>query len=152
MHSQMQHVLNRARGDGSVQRGEHKVACVGGADSCDCCLGVANFPNHNYIRRLPQDAPQQLGKVDPDFGNPYNDIGAYLIEKGRFEEALEWLNKATKAPRYESTCYAHYNLGKVYEHQGNWFRAIQSYEESLKDNSQYTLAQKALKRVQAKLN
>ena len=25
--------------------------------------------------------------VDPDFGNPYNDIGAYLIELGRDEEA-----------------------------------------------------------------
>src|SRR6266403_1179755 len=27
--------------------------------------------------------------LDPEFGNPYNDIGAYLIELGRFEEALE---------------------------------------------------------------
>jgi tetratricopeptide (TPR) repeat protein len=27
-------------------------------------------------------------KVDPDFGNPYNDIGAYLIEQGKFDEAI----------------------------------------------------------------
>src|SRR5215813_15317058 len=27
---------------------------------------------------------------DPDFGNPYNDIGAYLIEKGEFDEAIPW--------------------------------------------------------------
>src|SRR5690348_16552079 len=26
--------------------------------------------------------------VDPDFGNPYNDIGAYLIEQGRPHEAI----------------------------------------------------------------
>src|SRR5256885_11051849 len=27
-------------------------------------------------------------EIDPDFGNPYNDIGAYLIEMGRSEEAV----------------------------------------------------------------
>ena len=32
--------------------------------------------------------------VDPDFGNPYNDIGAYLIELGREEEAVTWLERA----------------------------------------------------------
>jgi len=26
--------------------------------------------------------------LDPDFGNPYNDIGAYLIELGQFDEAI----------------------------------------------------------------
>ena len=29
--------------------------------------------------------------VDPDFGNPYNDIGAYLIELGQLDEAIPWL-------------------------------------------------------------
>ncbi len=27
-------------------------------------------------------------EIDPDFGNPYNDIGAYLIEKGQIDEAI----------------------------------------------------------------
>src|SRR4030066_58791 len=40
--------------------------------------------------------------VDPTFGNPYNDIGAYLIELDRPGEAVEWLLKATVAPRYEA--------------------------------------------------
>src|ERR1043166_10192103 len=44
-------------------------------------------------------------EVDPTFGNPYNDIGAYLIEKGRFEEAIPWLEQALQAPQYESYCY-----------------------------------------------
>jgi len=25
---------------------------------------------------------QRAIKIDPDFGNPYNDIGAYMIEQG----------------------------------------------------------------------
>src|SRR5437773_8144996 len=40
-------------------------------------------------------------EIDPEFGNPYNDIGAYLIELGRFEEAIPWLERATEARRYE---------------------------------------------------
>jgi|SRR3989338_1068578 len=36
-------------------------------------------------------------KVDPDFGNPYNDIGAYLIERGALDEAIPWLRKAMTA-------------------------------------------------------
>ena len=39
--------------------------------------------------------------VDPDFGNPYNDIGSYLIQKGQLEKAIPWLEMAKKAQRYE---------------------------------------------------
>ena len=40
--------------------------------------------------------------VDPEFGNPYNDIGAYLIELGRPDEAVPWLQRANRAARYEA--------------------------------------------------
>src|SRR5256884_5830459 len=33
-------------------------------------------------------------ELDPEFGNPYNDIGAYLIELGRFDEAIPWLERS----------------------------------------------------------
>jgi hypothetical protein len=36
-------------------------------------------------------------QVDPDFGNPYNDIGAYLINLGRHDEAMAWLEQAIGA-------------------------------------------------------
>src|ERR1700682_712545 len=41
-------------------------------------------------------------EVDPEFGNPYNDIGAHLIELGRFEEVIPWLEGALEARRYEA--------------------------------------------------
>jgi tetratricopeptide (TPR) repeat protein len=34
-------------------------------------------------------------EIDPEFGNPYNDIGAYLIELKRFDGAIPWLERAT---------------------------------------------------------
>src|SRR5438552_13515189 len=59
-------------------------------------------------------------EVDPTFGNPYKDIGAYLIEKGELDDAIPWLERALKAPRYESYCYPHMNLGRVYERKRDW--------------------------------
>ncbi len=37
--------------------------------------------------------------LDSDYGNPYNDIGVYLIELGRSDEAVPWLQKAITAKR-----------------------------------------------------
>ncbi len=90
--------------------------------------------------------------LDPDFGNPYNDIGVYLIEKGQLEEAIPWLEKATVAPRYENYCFPHFNLGRVYEHKRDWNRAMQCYRNALAQNPGYTLAQSALRRLQAMCN
>ena len=53
-------------------------------------------------------------QLDPEFGTPYNDIGAYLIEKGEFDEAIPWLERALQSRRYESYHYPHYNLGRAY--------------------------------------
>ena len=95
---------------------------------------------------------QKAIEVDPTFGNPYNDIGAYLIEKGKYKEAIPWLKKATVAKRYDSYCYPFYNLGRVYEHQGDWRRALQFYQKSVKANHSYLLGIKALNRVLALYN
>ena len=91
-------------------------------------------------------------EIDPDFGNPYNDIGAYLIERGKFDEAIPWLEKATHAKRYESYCFPHYNLGRVWERKGDWARAIECYRNALRENSDYTLAKQALARLQGIMN
>ena len=37
-------------------------------------------------------------EIDPDFGNPHNDIGVYLMQQGKLDEAIPWLEKAS---RYE---------------------------------------------------
>jgi tetratricopeptide (TPR) repeat protein len=95
---------------------------------------------------------QEAIRIDPDFGNPYNDIGAYLIEQGQLEDAIPWLEKATQAKRYESYCFPHFNLGRVWEHKGEWFKAIDCYKRALGENPQYSVATKALRRLEAKLN
>ena len=83
-------------------------------------------------------------ELDPDFGNPYNDIGAYLIELGQLDEAIGWLQKAIAAKRYESYCFPYYNLGRIYEAKWDWSGAIEHYRKALNENPNYTLASNAL--------
>ena len=91
-------------------------------------------------------------QVDPEFGNPYNDIGAYLIEQGKFDEAIPWFQQAMQARRYESPAFPHLNLGRVYEKKGQWDKAMDSYKQALTLNPQYALAKKALGRLIGMLN
>ena len=91
-------------------------------------------------------------QLDPEFGNPYNDIGSYLIEQDQHREAIDWLQKALEAPRYGARHYAHFNLGRAYEHLGDWEAALAHYEQSLALNRSYNEARRAFNSLRAKLN
>ena len=94
----------------------------------------------------------QAIKVDPEFGNPYNDIGAYLIDQGKWDEAISWLEKATVAKRYEARCFPFFNLGCVYEHKRNWTKARECYAQAFALNHQYVMALAAVRRLRAMWN
>jgi Tfp pilus assembly protein PilF len=90
--------------------------------------------------------------VDPDFGNPYNDIGAYLIDLERYDEAVPWLEQAMKAKRYEPRQFPYFNLGRVYLAKGMINRARELFQQSLNIEPNYTLARQALEKVRRMLN
>jgi len=91
-------------------------------------------------------------KVDPDFGNPYNDIGAYLIEQEKWDEAIPWFKKAIEAKRYEARCYPHFNLGRVYEHQHKWEQARECYAQAYALDRRYVSALAAVRKLRAMRN
>ena len=95
---------------------------------------------------------QNAIQTDPDFGNPYNDIGAYLIELGEDSAAISWLEKALCASNYDSRAFPHMNLARIWESQLRWEKAIMSYKEALRENPEYKQALVALKKLQALLN
>jgi len=70
--------------------------------------------------------------LDPDFGNPYNDVGVYLIQLGRHDEAVDWLERAKKAARYESRHFPHINMARVHERKGRWREALDELELALR--------------------
>lgn len=69
--------------------------------------------------------------VDPTFGNPYNDIGSYLMALGRSDQAISWLEKAKRAPRYEPRHFPYMNLGRLYASRGQVQDAVREYEAAL---------------------
>jgi tetratricopeptide (TPR) repeat protein len=86
-------------------------------------------------------------EVDPSFGNPYNDIGAYLIELGELDNAIPWLEKATLSERYEAYHYPWYNLGRVYVAKELYSMGRACFKRSLEIEPRYTLAEEALAKV-----
>lgn len=91
-------------------------------------------------------------ELDPNYGNPYNDIGAYLIELNKLDEAIPYLEKATKASRYETYCFPYYNLGRIWEKKGMIRKAQELYQKSLEANPDYKLACESLDKLKYALN
>jgi tetratricopeptide (TPR) repeat protein len=73
-------------------------------------------------------------RLDPQFGNPYNDIGVYLMQQEKFDEAIPWLDKAKQAQRYEPRHFPYINLGRVYVSKGMLQKAIEEFKGALEIN------------------
>jgi Tfp pilus assembly protein PilF len=91
-------------------------------------------------------------EVDPGFGNPYNDIGSYLIAKGELDTAVEWLERAKRAPRYEPRHFPYMNLGRLYAAKGMVLQAIREFEGALEINPEEPLCREMVVRLRAMLN
>lgn len=91
-------------------------------------------------------------QVDPDFGNPYNDIGVYLIEKGDYDEAIPWLEKAMEAKRYEPRHYPYMNMGRVLVRKGRYDEAIRELKKALEIEPNYVAARIELHKIVGLLN
>ena len=90
--------------------------------------------------------------VDPEFGNPYNDIGVYLMQQDRYDEAIPWLEKAKTARRYEPRQFPYMNLGRIYLKQGKWVDALREFESAVRVAPKDEGAAKALHSLRARLN
>jgi tetratricopeptide (TPR) repeat protein len=90
--------------------------------------------------------------VDPTFGNPYNDIGSYLVALGRDEEAIVWLERAKVAPRYEPRHYPYFNLAGIYARQHKIQPAIRELQQAVAIEPRYTEARRELHRLIGMLN
>jgi tetratricopeptide (TPR) repeat protein len=91
-------------------------------------------------------------RVDETLGNPYNDIGSYLLAKGDSYGSVRWFKRALLAPRYESYAFPHFNLGRVYENRRRFLDAARHYGLALKQKPKFREAAVGLRRMQARLN
>jgi len=78
------------------------------------------------------DLCQQAILLDPELGNPYNDIGSYLMSQGKLDEAVEWLNKAKNSKKYDPRHFPYINMGKICLEKGDVPGAIKEFSEALR--------------------
>jgi tetratricopeptide (TPR) repeat protein len=91
-------------------------------------------------------------EIDPEFGNPYNDIGVYLMQRDKLDESIPWLEKAKQAKRYEPRQFPFMNLGQIYFRQGRWWEALHEFEGAVRLAPSDRHAAKMLHRLRARLN
>ena len=91
-------------------------------------------------------------EIDPEFGNPYNDIGSYLMKLGNLEEAIPWLERAKTARRYEPRHFPFLNLGRLYAAKGQLLRAAEEFRGALHLDPGNSLAVQALDQLTAAIN
>ncbi|MHA2610455.1 MAG: tetratricopeptide repeat protein [bacterium JZ-2024 1] len=64
-------------------------------------------------------------EIKPEWGNPYNDIGSYLIELRQYDEAVPWLKKAIEAKDYSQRHLPILNLARIFEIRGDYEFAME---------------------------
>jgi tetratricopeptide (TPR) repeat protein len=91
---------------------------------------------YSFIGRLDEAIAQcEIAiQLDPEFGNPYNDIGVYLMQQQRFDDAIPWLERAKSASRYEPRHFPYINLGRIYLTKGMIQKALDEFGGALKIN------------------
>jgi len=109
---------------------------------------------YSFMGKLDQ-AIEECRKAiatDPTFGNPYNDIGCYLMEQGRLEDAPVWFERAKKASRYEPRHFPYLNLGRLYAARGDVAEAMAEFEGALAENPGDPIALKYLETLKYRVN
>ncbi|HXV84867.1 MAG TPA: tetratricopeptide repeat protein [Candidatus Binatia bacterium] len=90
-------------------------------------------------------------QIDPEFGNPYNDIGVYLMQQQKIDEAIPWLEKAKQAKRYEPRHFPYLNLGRVYVAKGMLQKALEEFRGALRWNPEDTDLAQTIEELETKL-
>jgi tetratricopeptide (TPR) repeat protein len=90
-------------------------------------------------------------QIDPEFGNPYNDIGVYLMQQQKIDEAIPWLEKAKQAKRYEPRHFPYLNLGRVYVAKGMLQKALGEFREALRLNPEDQDLAQTIEELESKL-
>jgi Tfp pilus assembly protein PilF len=90
--------------------------------------------------------------TDPSFGNPYNDIGCYLMEQGAFDEAIGWFQRAKRASRYEPRHFPYLNLGRLHASRGEIAEAVIEFEGALEHNPNDQVALRFLEALKLQIN
>lgn len=90
------------------------------------CMTITGLPS---LKQAVQNHYQQKAEA-------YNNIGLELYNQGKYEEAIEYYNKAVELEKHniEEMDICYYNRGRAYYGIGMYEQAIQDYTSALNIN------------------
>lgn len=91
-------------------------------------------------------------KIDPEFGNAWNDLGAYMLEKRRFKDAAKFLDRASRSRNFDHREVSHFHLARCYLQKGMLVRAAQELREALDIKPDFHSAKEFLSRVESQIH
>lgn len=113
-------------------------------------LGLAYGLQGNF--ELAIEECKNAIRLEPEYVNPYNEIGTYLISLGRDDEAISWFEKALEIKDKDINHLSYFNLGKIFEKKGNWLKALKYFNEAILIDPDYEPAQDEIIRLSTLLN
>jgi len=75
---------------------------------------------------------QRAIKIDPDYADAYNNLGAAQEKMGKFDAAIPFYRKAVSNLLYATPENAFINMGRAYYRLGNYDAAVTAYKEAIK--------------------
>lgn len=143
----MKHQLAREFDD-AIRLYKESIAVYPTADA-HTYLGWA----YSFLGRLNEAIAQcEIAiQLDPEFGNPYNDIGVYLMQQERMDDAIPWLERAKSAKRYDPRHFPHINLGRIYLTKGMLQKALEEFNGALTINPDDRELKQLVEELQTKL-
>ena len=128
-----------------------KLALVGcGAISEWHRMGLESVPEIEITTAVDVDPARAEAVAEKTGAAVFTSLDAAL-EKGDFDEAKPWLERAIQSRRYDSYHFPHHNLGRVYMAQELYEEARKCFEKALKLCPEYTPAEEALEQLRRKL-
>jgi len=90
--------------------------------------------------------------IDINFGTAYSDIGYYMLQLNKIDEAIIWLEEAISLDEFNGLFYTYYNLGRAFEKKGLWQKGIEMYDKSLLHKPGFKLGKNKLLLLASKFN
>ncbi len=113
-------------------------------------LGWAYSLQGNF--ELAIDECKKAVRLEPENCSTYRDIGIYLMNLNKIDDALTWLKKAARISVDTSKHLTYFNIGKLYDRKADWKNASKYYNKALLLSPDYEPAQIALIRISTFLN
>jgi Tfp pilus assembly protein PilF len=133
-----------------VLNGKVSLAIETFGESLSCHPTAEAYTYRGWARSLEGDCHAAIKdcrraiRIDRTYGNPYNDIGAYMIQLGKMHEAIRWLEHAKQAQRYACRHFPYLNLGYIYTQLSEDYKALCEYVGALEIDPDNSIAKQAI--------